>query len=105
MSPQNLINKLKTKYNITSNKDFVLILLVFSLAGMSVSISRKTIFVFLGLNHKALIIQIVASLLLIVPLYQISTLFFSFIFGNFKFFWERQKALGRFLKRVFVKSS
>ena len=105
MSLSHFINNVKRKYHIASNRDFAMIFLVFSLAGLFVSLSRRTIFALLGLNHTAILIQIVASLLLIVPLYQISTLFFSFIFGNFKFFWERQKALGRSLRRVFVKSS
>lgn len=105
MSLKNFISSVKQKYNIATNKDFALIFIVFSLAGMFVTISRKTIFKWLGLNHTALLIQIVVSLLLIVPLYQISTLIFGFIFGKFHFFWERQKALGRSLRRVFIRSS
>ena len=101
----NFINSVKKKYHIASNKDFAIIFIIFSLAGLFVSISRKTIFACLGLNHTSLLLQILFSLLLIVPLYQVSTLILGFIFGKFNFFWERQKVLGRFLRRVFIRSS
>lgn len=105
MSLKNYIKSVKLKYNIATDLDFAMIFIVFSLAGMFVSLSRKTIFKWLGLNHSPILIQIVASLLLIVPLYQISTLILGLIFGKFHFFWERQKSLGRSLRRVFVRSS
>lgn len=96
----NMIRKLKKKWNITNNWDFTLIMLVFSLAGMGVSFSRREIFTLLGFDHASLGIKIIVSLLLIVPLYQLSTLFFGFFLGQFHFFWERQKAIGRALRKI-----
>ena len=96
----NFVDKLKKKWNISSTADFVLIMLVFSLAGLGVSFSRRRIFVLLGLNHAAWWINVIAWLILIVPLYQLSTLFFSIFLGQFSFFWERQKAIGRALKKI-----
>ena len=96
----NIVQKLKTKWNITSNQDFILIMLVFSLAGMGVSFSRREIFTLLGINHTSLGFKIFISLLLIVPLYQLSTLFFGLCLGQFRFFWERQKMIGRALKKI-----
>ncbi|HLD69780.1 MAG TPA: DUF6787 family protein [Candidatus Omnitrophota bacterium] len=95
-----MIQKLKNKWNITSNWDFVLIMLTFSLAGLGVSFSRREIFAVLGINHTSLGFQIFMSLLLIVPLYQLSTLFFGLFLGQFNFFWERQKAIGRALRKI-----
>ena len=95
-----IIQKLKTKWKITNNWDFTLIMLVFSLAGLGVSLSRREIFTFLGIDHASLGFKIAISLLLIVPLYQLSTLFFGFFLGQFNFFWERQKAIGRALKKI-----
>ena len=94
------MERLKKKWKITSNVDFILIMLVFSLAGMGVSFSRRKIFVFLHLDHAHLWVKIVVSLLLIVPLYQLSTLFFGLFLGQFPFFWERQKAIGRGILRL-----
>ena len=96
----NFVDKLKKKWGISNNVDFVLIMLVFSLAGMGVSFSRKRIFVLLKLTHAAWWVKILVSLILIVPLYQLSTLFFSLFFGQFPFFWERQKAIGRALRKI-----
>lgn len=105
MSLRKYINSVKTKYNIASDKDFAMIFTVFSLSGLFVSFSRRTIFHSVGLDHTTIFIQIIATLILMIPLYQLSTLFLGFLFGNFEFFWERQKSMGRVLKRVFVRSS
>ena len=96
----NIIQKLKKKWDIRNNLDFTLIMLVFSLAGLGVSFSRREIFILLGLDHASLGLKIFVSLLLIVPLYQLSTLFFGFFLGQFNFFWERQKAIARALKKI-----
>ena len=103
MSVREFIDKVKKKHNIATDKDFFLIVLVFSLAGSMVSILRRPIFISLHLDHDPLWLKIIFSILLIIPLYQISTLVLGFIFGKFHFFWGRQKALGRTLKRVFVR--
>lgn len=78
----------------------MLIMLTFSLAGLGVAFSRRSIFAFLGIDHTSLGFQIFVSLLLIVPLYQLSTLFFGFFLGQFHFFWERQKAIARAFKKI-----
>ena len=94
-----IIRKLKQKWGIERNCDFVLIMLVFSLAGLGVSFLRKLIFAFLGLNHAALGVKVAFSLLLIVPLYQLSTLFFALPLGQFPFFLNRQKQIVKFLRQ------
>lgn len=93
------IQKLKQKWNITSDLDFVLIMLVFSLAGLGVSFSRHFIFALLGLEAASFGVKLTVSLLLIVPLYQLSTLVFAFPLGQFGFFWSRQKEMARFIGR------
>ena len=102
MSAFKFAERLKKRWNISTDKDFVLIMLVFSLAGAGVGFERRKVFEFLGLNHSHLWIQILAWLLLIVPLYQISTIFFSIFLGQFNFFWGRQKAIGRGIKNLFL---
>jgi len=91
--------KLKKKWKIDSNTDFILIMLVFSLAGMGVSVSRKYIFAVCGLSLAPTWEKILVSLILIVPLYQISTLVFALPLGQFAFFWQRQKEIGRFFRK------
>jgi hypothetical protein len=93
------IQRLKNKWQIASNRDFVLIMLVFSLAGLGVSFSRHFIFALLGLETSSFGVKLIVSLLLIVPLYQLSTLVFAFPLGQFGFFWARQKEMARFIGR------
>ena len=99
------MEKLKKKWNISSNRDFTLIMLVFSLSGMGVLFSRRWLFALLGLNHAAHWVQITARIFLFIPLYQLSTLFFGLLLGQFNFFWGRQKAMGRAIRKAFTPRS
>jgi len=94
-----VISHLKKKWQIKRNTDFVLILLVFSLAGVAVSFLRKSVFAALGINHAPLWETIILSILIIVPLYQLLTLIFGLFLGQFDFFFERQKTIGRSIVR------
>lgn len=94
-----MVSYLKKKWQIQSNLDFALIILVFSLAGVAVSFLRQGLFSVLGLNQAPLMEKIVLSILVIVPLYQCATLVFGLFLGQFDFFLERQKAIGRLLVR------
>ena len=92
------IERLKKKWNITSNLDFILIMLVFSLAGMGISFTRKPIFHLLGIGAQTpLWVKVAVYIPLIVPMYQLYLMIFGIIFGQFAFFWEKEKKLGRFL--------
>ena len=44
-----------------------------------------------------------AYLLLVLPLYQIMLLIYGFIFGQFRFFWEKEKQLVKRIGRVFYR--
>jgi len=99
---KNTIVRLKAKWRITSNLDFFLILIVFSIAGMNISFCRKPIFSLIGIKATTpLWIKTLVYIPLIVPLYQISLLIFGALLGQFAFFWEKEKKLGRFLLRAF----
>ena len=98
-----LFEKLKKKWNITSNKDFLLIMLVFSLAGSVIGFERRPIFHALGITeHTHLWVKIIAYLPLIPPIYQLNLLFFGFLLGQFEFFWEKEKRLCKFLASRFM---
>jgi len=98
------VEKLKTKWGIESNRDFILIMLSFSLAGMMISICRPPIFHLLGIEKEThLWIKILVYVPLIPPIYQIFLLFWGTVLGQFGFFWEKEKKIVRFLKRSFLK--
>jgi len=98
-----IINKLKEKWNIQSHWDFIAIMLVFSLAGMSIGFFRRPVFHALGITVQTpLWIKIVIYIPLIVPIYQLNLIIYGFLLGQFHFFWEKEKRLIKYLFQVFV---
>ena len=96
--PTAWILKLKTKWNIQSDKDFWMIMLTFSLAGMTIFPIRRLIFPLVGINHSTpLWIMIPSYILICFPSYQIGLLLFGTVLGQFKFFWEWEKKTIRLL--------
>jgi hypothetical protein len=100
------VQKLKTKWGIQSNFDFIMIMLAFSLAGSMISVCRPPIFHLLGITKEThLWIKILVYVPLIPPIYQVFLLFWGTILGQFEFFWEKEKKIGRFLKQSFLKAT
>ena len=94
----NFAEKLKKKWNITTTRDFYLIMAVFSLAGMFIVYERKPLFHLMGItDHTPFVIKFFCWLLVVFPSYQINLLIFGFLLGQFSFFWEKEKNLVRFL--------
>ena len=90
--------KLKQKWGIKSNWDFLLINLVFAFAGMMIVHERPPIFHLIGITKETpLIIKILVYIPLIFPLYQLNLLIFGFCLGQFSFFWEKEKRMLRFI--------
>lgn len=93
-----MFEKLKQKWKLKSNWDFILIMIVFSLAGMSVVWVRKPFFYFVGITPEtSFTIKFFVWLLIVFPTYQINLLIFGFLLGQFSFFWEKEKQLGRMI--------
>ena len=116
MSEQNIDNqenkpklsfmeKLKKRWGLKHGFQVIIILIVFALTGFTVLELRKVIFTLLGIDETSngwykTIIYLIAVL----PLYQLLLLFYGFIFGQFRFFWEKEKKLFRAIKRIFVRT-
>ena len=93
--------KLKKKWNIQSNWDFLLINVVFSLAGMSIVFVRKPFFHLVGITPETPFwIKFFVWLLIVFPTYQINLIIFGTLLGQFRFFWEKEKQMGRFFLRL-----
>ena len=101
MNEPKFVAHLKHKWNIKSNVDFLLIMAVFSLAGMMITFVRPAIFHFLKIDHSAWWIKTLVYIPLVPPLYQVGLLLFGFLLGQFEFFWEKEKRLAKFLLRSF----
>ncbi len=100
MSEPKFIQRMKKKYNVATTLELCVIMTVFSLAGMAIIYIRKPIFHLLGISATTpFILKFLAWLAVVFPAYQINLLIFGFLFGQFPFFWEREKNLWRFLLR------
>lgn len=90
--------KLQDKWKLESIGQLVLVLLVFACTGMTVLYIKQPILDFLGVNmEEGGFWKTLLYLLLVLPLYQLFLLVYGFLFGQFAFFWEKEK---KFLKRI-----
>jgi len=96
------LSKLKRKWGVESPVQFGLILLVFSITGMTVVFLRQAFFELMGFDEQTSFwLKTVAYLLFIFPAYQILILVYGFLLGQFDFFWSKERRLFLFLVRVF----
>ena len=99
-----MIKSLKKKWGVTSNRQLVVIFVVFAITG---SVSAKLATPFLKLIciqpsdfvevPMGTIIYTVLRILIIFPIYQILLILVATVFFQFKFFWEFEKKI---LKRM-----
>ncbi len=75
-------------------------MIAFALAGSSVVVIRKAYFNLLGFDEfTPFWIKTVAYLLFIFPAYQILLLGYGTLLGQFRFFWDKGKAMFRVFKK------
>jgi hypothetical protein len=96
-----MMDRLKQKWGITSTTQIVLIMAVFSLAGMAITQVRRPLFHVFGIDtpETPFWIKTVVYLISIFPLYQLFLLLFGTLLGQFRFFWEKEKKMARWLGR------
>lgn len=100
MPEPRFVQRLKQKYGLKTTFELFIVMTVFSLAGMAIIWVRKPIFHLLGITDTTpFILKFLAWLAVVFPTYQLNLLVFGFLFGQFSFFWEREKVLWRFLLR------
>jgi hypothetical protein len=96
------LEKLKRKWGLKSLWQVIMILIVFSLTGMTVVLARPVIFSWFGFGEQTPFwIKTVTYILLIFPLYQVLILVYGTLFGQFAFFWEKEKKLFRAISKPF----
>lgn len=98
------MNKLKSRWGITSNYQLVVIFIVFAING---SLSAKISSFLLGefgmtkVNTNVVLYYIIL-LVLVLPLYPFMLMFFGWIFGQSKFFTPFAKRMIRSMKMGFL---
>ena len=95
-------NRLKKKWNITSNYQLVVIFIVFGITGSLSAKLAKPLLDFFNIYpeiFKSLsggkIIYWILRILIVFPIYQILLLIVGLIFFQFRFFWEFEKKIYR----------
>ena len=94
----------KNRWNIKSNWQVFVIILVFAITGSAAAMISKPILHWLGISKETQHIAIYITLytLIIFPIYQILLVSIGFLFGQFKFFWAFEKKMLRALKLGFL---
>jgi CBS domain containing-hemolysin-like protein len=93
---KNFLEKLKQKWGLNNLLQVILILIVFALTGTTIVLIKPYIFTLLGIQRgEATILQNILYLIFVLPLYQTLLLIYGFLFGQFKFFWEKEKQIFR----------
>lgn len=93
---QGFLERLQTKWKLDSILQVILVLVVFACTGTTVLFIKNPILDFFGVEKDGFI-NTVLYLILVLPLYQLILLIYGFIFGQFKFFWEKEKQI---IKRI-----
>lgn len=76
--------------------DYIIILLVFAVTGSTAALLPKFFMPYTGLV-KGSFWYVFWYIILITPVYQVLLLGYAFIFGKFRYFYEKQKKIFRWL--------
>lgn len=88
----NYLERLKVKWNITSDFQMVIVFIVFTITGSASVFVAKPILNLIGLSDEVNPwIRIPLRIILILPVYQVMLLLIGGIFGQFHFFLALQK--------------
>ena len=98
------MNKLKTRWGITSNFQLLIIFIVFAINGsLSAKISSFALEEFgMTKDNTNIILYYIILLLLVLPLYPFMLMFFGWLFGQSKFFTPFAKKMIRSMKMGFL---
>ncbi|MGW8121750.1 DUF6787 family protein [Roseivirga echinicomitans] len=103
MANTQFLEKMKERWNLNSLIQVILVLLVFSLTGMSVVFLKPFVFQLFGIESLKGIKGVLLYLILIPPLYQILLLVYGTLLGQFAFFWKWEKKTFNSIAKLFRK--
>lgn len=94
----------KERWNIKSNWQVFVILVVFAFTGSTSAYLSKPVLALIGITKETLSAWIYYPLyiILIFPIYQVLLVAYGFIFGQFTFFWAFEKKMLRSMKLGFI---
>lgn len=93
----------KQRWNIQSNAQLTVIIIVFALTGSASAWLSKPFCIWLGITKDELGFWFTpVRLLLIFPIYQVLLVLIGFLFGQFAFFWKFEKKMLRSMRLGFL---
>ena len=94
--------RLQSKWELNSVAQVLIVLLVFSLTGSTVVFLRKALFGWVGFDEMTpWWLKTITYLVFVMPAYQVLLLAYGALFGQFRFFWNKEKKLLKRLQGVF----
>ncbi|AFL82235.1 hypothetical protein Aeqsu_2785 [Aequorivita sublithincola DSM 14238] len=88
------MKKLKERWNIKTNGQLFIILLVFAITGSSAAKLAGPITDFFEIKKEmGWYIYWPFRILIIFPIYQVLLVFFGWVFGEYRFFWNFEKKM------------
>lgn len=96
-----MFERLKKRWNITSNTQVAIILVVFAITGSVTVYLKNMFFNWIGITSETdLLLKIPVYIASVLVIYNIMLLLTGFIFGQFRFFWAFEK---KFFSRFALK--
>ena len=90
----NWLSRLKIKWGIKSNIQFIIIMIVFAITGSLSLILSKPILLILGISPSiGKWLYYPLRLMVLFPIYQICLLLIGTLLGQFYFFWKLEKKM------------
>ncbi|WP_047415216.1 DUF6787 family protein [Cellulophaga sp. Hel_I_12] len=94
------MEKLKERWGIESNFSILVILLVFAITGSSSLKIARPLLEYIGFTRDLFgqewyfsVFYWTIRILVIFPIYQVLLVFFGWLFGQFRFFWNMEKQM------------
>jgi hypothetical protein len=87
------LNKLQDKWKLKSIGQVIIVLIVFACTGFTVLFLKKPVVTFFSVDGEPNLTYSILYYILILPIYNIILLFYGFIFGQFRFFWDFEKRM------------
>jgi len=91
------VQKLQARWKVGSAYQVVIILVVFACTGFTVLFLKRPLFNYWFGDGPIPVSASIIYYILILPIYNVFLLFYGFIFGQFRFFWDFEK---RFFSRI-----
>ena len=97
----NWLTRLQNKWQLNSIAQVIIVLIVFGLTGTTIALTKLFFMSFFGLEDANAMVKILLGILA----YQALILIYGTLFGQFRFFWNKEKklvlAIGKLFRWIF----